>query len=161
MINTITKAISHLKWRFQNGWNPTNRDIESFNMIVDFQNVQHKTQFDNNQLFGKLFIKYYTELLKHYETTVWDKEPGKELNKLLNTDIKQLIVELVKTSNEQELYLKMREGGFKGVHPRELNDKDKEFLKLEIGWLDEKSMTYDEALTNITSMINNALTNYK
>ncbi len=161
MINTVKKALEHLEFRFTKTMKPTENDIDAYNILVEFKEKQHKEQVNNNQLFGKLFIKYYIELLKYYNTTVFDSEPRKEINRILDTSIHDLIKEFVKEVNTQELYFKMRENGFKDIHPREMKEEDRNKIKFDIKWLYEKEITIEEATDNLKSMINKALDRYK
>ena len=52
----IEKALSHFEWKFKNHWRPTEKDIEAFNSIIEYKEVQQsKTMFENESL-AKLWI---------------------------------------------------------------------------------------------------------
>ena len=157
MINTITKAISHFKWRFQNGWKPTQRDVEAYNQIVEFTEKKHAEQFVNQQLFAKLYIKYYGEIIKYYKASVFDKEPQKEINRILDTPIEQLIQEFCKTVKEVEQGIKLDASGLDYVKQLNMTDEERAAIQLDAK---AEGITEEEATTNLTAMINFALNNY-
>lgn len=90
MIWDIKKAASRLKWRFRKekgsfkSFTPNDNDIEALNCILNWINNQKKETLNNNQLFAKLFIYHLTMIIRHYQTTVLDPIPQKELSKLLS-----------------------------------------------------------------------------
>ena len=149
---TIKKAIDHFAWKFKNSWKPTSKDVEAYNEIATFTEDKLKQQFADNQLFAKLYITFYGELLRYYNATVFDKEPQKALNKILDTPIEILIEKFVDKANLIEQTKEwFDEAG--NSHPR-LSDTSS--IKPE-----EESMTLNEATENLTAMINMALTKYK
>ena len=52
----INKAISHFKWRFENGWKPTKRDIEAYNAIIEYKEMQNSLSLSENESLAKLWI---------------------------------------------------------------------------------------------------------
>ena len=52
----ITKALEHFQYKFKNNWKPTQRDIEAYNAIVDFKQLQESETMFKNELFAKMFI---------------------------------------------------------------------------------------------------------
>ena len=154
MINTITKAINHFKWKFQNSWKPTQQDVEAYNQIVEFTEKKHEQQFVDQQLFAKLYIKYYGELIRYYKSSVFDKEPQKEINRILDTPIEHLIQDFCKTVKEveQSRTLEVR-GDIK--HPLQWTAEEKANIKLV-----KEEITEEDATTNLTAMINFAIDNY-
>jgi len=155
----INKALEHFKWKFNNGWKPTQTDITAYNSIAEFVEQKHSNQISDNQLFAKLYIKYYGELLQFYTASVFDKEPQKELHKILDTPIEDLIKEFTDKANFLECILKMKKAGINvEKHPRTLTDlqilKEKQSFKME--FLDNE-MTEDEATDNLKMLINLAL----
>lgn len=149
---TIKKAIEHLAWKFKNSWKPTPKDIEAFNEVAEFTETQLTKQYNDNQLFAKLYITLYGELLKYYNSTVFDKEPQKAIHQILDTPIETLIKKFVDKADliEQTKEWFDQAGN---THPR-LSDTSS--INPEA-----ISMTYDEAVENLTTMMNMALTKYK
>ena len=148
---TINKAIQHFQFKFKNNWNPTEKDIEAYNQIVEFTEAKLKQQYNENQLFAKLYISFYGELIKYYDTTVFDNVPQKALHKILDTPIETIIQKFLDKANLQEQTIEHRKAnGIK--HPRIVSTEDIE--------LDAEAMTYQETEDNLTAMINMALTKY-
>lgn len=149
---TIKKALEHFEWKLSNSWTPTKKDIEAYNEIVEFTQTKLKQQYNDNQLFAKLYISFYGELLKYYDTTVFDSVPQNSLHKILDTPIETIIQKFLDKANLQEQTIEHRKAnGIK--HPRIVSTED---IKP-----DAEAMTYKEAEHNLTAMINMALTKYK
>ena len=86
----IKKAVEHFLWKLNpknSQWKATDKDVEAINGIMTFVNQKHKQQLNENQLFAKLYINYYAELLKYYKSTVSDREAQKELHILLELEL--------------------------------------------------------------------------
>ena len=149
---TIKKAIEHFEWKFTNSWKPTEADINAYNIILNFVKDKHEKQYNDNQLFAKLYITFYGELLKYYNTTVFDKEPQKALHQILDTPIQTIIQKFLDKANLQEQTIKhSTKNGFK--HPKQVDTSDIE--------PNATAMTYDEAKENLKTLINLALNQYK
>ena len=149
---TIKKALEHFEWKLSNKWNPTTKDVEAYNEIIQFTEDKLQDQYKDNQLFAKLYITFYGELLKYYNATVLDKEPQKALHKILDTSIESIIHKFLAKANLQEQTVEhSTKNGFK--HPKQVDTSD---IKP-----DEVAMTYQEAEDNLTAMINMALTKFK
>jgi len=149
---TIKKAIEHFEWKFTNKWKPTEADLNAYNTILNFVKDKHEQQYNNNQLFAKLYITFYGELIKYYNATVFDKEPQKALHQILDTSIETLIQKFLDKANLQEQTIKhSTKNGFK--HPKQVDTSD-----IEPGAI---AMTYAEAKENLTTMINLALNQYE
>lgn len=159
---TIKKAIEHFQFKLSNVWKPTQPDIEAYNSIIEFVEEKHNNQINNNQLFAKLYISYYAEIIKYYQASVFDKEPQKALHKILDTPIEQLINDFVKKVNDIEVSNKMKLAGINLKHPILQTDQEKE-KNLEIFRPEmlENELEYEEAKDNLTSLINLALNEYK
>ena len=149
---TIKKAIEHFTWRFSNGLTPTPKDVEAINEIIEFTENTLNKNFDNQQLFAKLYITMYGELIKYFNASVFDKEPQKALHQILNTPLDAIIDKFVDKANLQEQTIEhSKKNGFK--HPKQVDTSD---IKP-----DAIAMTKDEAIENLTAMINMALTKFK
>ena len=149
---TIKKAIEHFEWKFTNKWKPTQADLDAYNTILKFVEDKHEQQYNDNQLFAKLYITFYGELIKYYNATVFDKEPQKALHQILDTSIQTIIQKFLDKANLQEQTIKhSTKNGFK--HPKQVDTSDIEPNAV--------SMSYDEAEENLKTMINLALNTYK
>lgn len=103
----MNKAISRLTWRFKTNkpFLPSQEDINALNDVIEYVGVKEKQQLIDNQLFGKMYIYLYMEFLRHYETTVFDPIPQKELHKLLDKPLKAIVSDFVGVLNTNELYI--------------------------------------------------------
>ena len=76
----VDAAIQRLSWRLENGaFTPNQKDINSFNGLIQWVNDQRKITIRNNQLFAKLYIHFLNQYLDKYQSTVFDKVAEKEL----------------------------------------------------------------------------------
>lgn len=151
---TIKKAFDRIKWRLKNGWQANHNDLEAINVIGKFINDKHKDQFNNHQLFAKLYITYYGELLKYYRTDVFDDIPQKELHKVLDRPLERIIEDFVKKATDIEQSLQYEVNGVL-KHPLQLSSDQKESIEIL-----DAVMTYDEAEKNLTSLINLAINEF-
>ena len=154
MVNSIKKAVDHFEWRLKNFNGKTlkvsENDVKALNLISDFVEQKHKEQINDYQLFGKLFITFYGELLRFYKTDVFDKEPQKAINKILDSPMELIIQKFIDKAQEEEQrlqYVDKKTGNFKA-------QKDWKHVELV------EKMDFEEAKTNLTAMINNAINSY-
>jgi len=149
---TIKKALEHFEWKLSNHWKPTPKDVEAYNEIVSFTEQKLEEQYNDNQLLGKLYITFLGELIKFYDTTYDDKTPQIALHKILDTPIELIIQKFIDKCNLQEQTIEHRKkNGIK--HPKQVDTSDIDPFA--------EALTYDEAVDNLTSLINMALTKYK
>ena len=145
-MNTVTKSIKRLGRRFQSTCKTEKRtmviyqeDIDALNLIAEYIDETQKAIVKNNNLFTKLYIYLSGEFLRYYKCSAKDKIPHKEINRLLNTPMTNIVNDFKTRSEEQELYkIKDLEG----------------FRKHE-----EKPIKY--YYDNLKIQIAEALTNYK
>lgn len=52
----INKALEHFQYKFKNNWKPTQRDIEAYNAIVDYKEMQETKILNENESLAKLWI---------------------------------------------------------------------------------------------------------
>lgn len=52
----IEKGIEHFKWKFENHWKPTKKDIEAYNSIIEYKELQETKNMAENELLAKLWI---------------------------------------------------------------------------------------------------------
>jgi len=144
---TIKKALDHFSYKLQKVWKTTETDQKAIDTIYDFVNKKNKQQFNDNQLFGKLYITFYGELLRFYKTDVFDKEPQKAINKILDSPIELIIEKFINKAQTEEQrlhYIDQKTGNYKA-------QKDwKNVLLVE-------KMNTEEAETMLTAMVNNAI----
>lgn len=158
---TIKKALEHFKWKFQNKWKPTEADLKALDCIIDFVNDKHQQQFNDNQLFAKLYITFYGELLIYFQSSVFDKIPQREINRICDEPIELTIKKFIQKATDAEGMSIMREKGIPFKHPRAMTKEEKKkWDEIDIIKFGLPVMTYEEAESNLTSMINLALNAY-
>jgi hypothetical protein len=81
----LDKAVNRLSWRFSNEttFKPDNNDVEALNTVFEWINHQKKETLNKNTLFAKLFIYHLTMNVRHYETTILNDFPQKDIISLL------------------------------------------------------------------------------
>lgn len=146
----IKKALNRISWRMQNSWKSNQNDIDAYNQIVDFVNNTNK--INDYQLFAKLYIWVYGQLLIHYNATVFDKEPQKELHRILDKPLTQIIEEFTNKLNQTELYQLLQD---KGISTKPHGEKDK---VLELDQYPEWKT--EDVKNNLETMINRAINQF-
>lgn len=157
-MNTSKKALEHIIWRFENSIknnkpiNPSENDLKAINKLSQSYTDKKNENINNNTLFAKLYIVFYGELLKYFDSTVFDNTPQKALHKILDTPIQNIIHKFINKANLQEqTIVHNTKNGFK--HPKQVDTSDIE--------PNATAMTYQEAEDNLTSLINLALNQYE
>lgn len=136
----IEKQLQRIAWRFGEGkkFQPNQNDIEAYNDIAEYIDQKQRQQIIDNQLFGKLYIFIYREFVRHYQATVMDEIPQKELHKILARDLRLLVNEVKDDLNMFELKNSIE------------SKRHSEY----------KPMTYDDVADNLKIMVNGALNTY-
>jgi hypothetical protein len=152
-MKTIKDAVNHFIFKLNPKnkiWNATERDKQAIDKIIEFVEQKHKQQRNTHQLFAKLYITFYGELLKYYECTVFDSTPQKAIHKILDTPIDVLIKKFIDKHNDVEMALQIpKKDRYK--HPKQLKQYDiKQIDKME----------YMETEDNLIAMINLAINQY-
>ena len=52
----IDKALENFKWKFENKWKPTEKDVEAFKAIIEYKEKQESINLQQNNNFAKLWI---------------------------------------------------------------------------------------------------------
>ncbi len=112
----INKAVQRLGWRFeqaskrQNHSFPINQnDVDALKVIDAFVVKNQKEQLQNQELFAKLYINNLTELIEHYNTTIFDPIPRRRIHGILRQSLQELTEKLKDTLNDSEKYELMKE----------------------------------------------------
>lgn len=100
----ISKAVQHLRRKVGLNKYSSDYDKECMQAVIDYVNKKQIENIVDNQLFGKLYIYLYGQFIKHYQTTVFDPIPQKELHKILDKPVRVIVQEFVDAANESELY---------------------------------------------------------
>lgn len=130
---TIKKAVNHFIFKFNKVWKITPKDREALTEIMQFVEDKHKYQFNNHQLFAKLYVMVYAQFLEKYNTTVFDDIPVKELTRYLDQPLERIIQRFTDKLNESELYGLFDEIGIEMKHPALVSQeqKDKDTSKIQ------------------------------
>ena len=136
----IEKSLQRIGWRFgQNkAFTPNAGDIQAYNELVEYHEMKKAEQVTNHKLFCKLYIFLFREFTRHYQATVMDEIPQKELHKILDREMGSLIHEVMEDLNMFELQNTIKEQRHK----------------------DYKPMTYEEVAESLNIMVAGALDNY-
>jgi hypothetical protein len=59
----IVKALAHFEYKLKNNWKPTAKDLEAYNSIIDFVELQKTKSLSENESLAKLFIHQYMLLM--------------------------------------------------------------------------------------------------
>ena len=88
----INKAIEHFKFKFTNVWKPTQKDVEAFNSILDFKDIQESRNLNENESLAKLWIFTMIRLntIRGYD----GKECIKQIDDILKIDLYEWVKEL-------------------------------------------------------------------
>lgn len=156
----VDKSIQRLSWRFGNGqFTPNQNDVDSLNGLIEWINDQRKITLNENLLFAKLFIYVYHQNLKHFRATVFDKEPQKDLARILSASIEihyKTFTERLNDLHREEIFTK---NGINLDH-NILSDDDK--LKIKNMKDDLQNVwEVDEVSDELNLMINNALNKFQ
>ena len=67
----INRALEHFKWKFENKWKPTEKDIEAYNSILKYKEHNESYNLCQNELLAKLWIH---QLILLSNTQMYDGE---------------------------------------------------------------------------------------
>lgn len=91
----IKDSIQRLGWRLlesvkkNKGFLPNENDIQAFNNIVEYYTLEKKDNQKNNELCFKMYLWHRVEMMKHYNSDVFDEIPQRKLVEALykNSDV--------------------------------------------------------------------------
>jgi len=88
-IMNIEKALSHFEWKFKNSWKPTSKDIEAYNSILEWKELQESIVFQENELLAKLWIE---KLITLSETKMYSGERSIQvIDEILNKSVYEMV----------------------------------------------------------------------
>ena len=93
----ILQAIEHFEWKFKNTWKPSKKDIEAYNAIIDFKDLQTSKNLSENESLAKLLIHQIMLLnqTKGYDT----KESLRVIHEILSKSVYEWCKSLHAQSN--------------------------------------------------------------
>ncbi len=120
----INKAVQRLGWRFDqaskrrdHSFIINQNDLDALKTIDGFVVKNQKKQYQEYELFAKLYINNLTELIEHYSTTIFDPIPRGRIHGILRQSLQDLTEKLKETLNDSEKYDLMKEIGVDLKHP--------------------------------------------
>jgi hypothetical protein len=120
----INKAVQRLGWRFDlaskrpdHNFIINQNDLDALKTIDAFVVKNQKKQLQNQELFAKLYINNLTELIEHYNTSIFDPIPRRRIHGILRQSLQELTEKLKDTLNDSEKYELMNEIGIELKHP--------------------------------------------
>jgi len=160
----IEYAIEHLSKKIK-----TDFDQQALNTIIEWVNDQRKITLNENQLFAKLFIYLYNQILDRYQSTVFDKIPQVTISKLLKTDLEYFYQAFTDSLNSNEAYHTMKENGIDLKHPAILSDKEKYENDLKLKEMSDSDFDkiakgtweIEDVRDELNKMITNALNRFQ
>lgn len=158
-MNTSKKALEHIIWRFENSIktnkpiNPSENDLKAINKLSEFYTHKKTENINNNTLFAKLYVVFYGELLKYFDSTVFSNIPQTELHKELDKPWQRIVNEFIDKHQLIEMGLQISKE-HRDKHPKELK-------RLGIKVKEVDKMDYQETEDNLKSLINLALNQYE
>lgn len=81
----IEKALEHFEWKFKNHWKPTKKDLEAYNAILDYKEIQETKNLSENENLAKLWIH---QLMLLNKTKMYSSERAiQAIDEILNTSV--------------------------------------------------------------------------
>lgn len=144
----VKKAGNRLLWRFNSGkpFTPNESDIDALHSVLDWINRNESANVNGNQLFAKLYIYYLTDHLRKYESTVFNSDLTKELNRRLATPVEMFYKAFVKDLHLNQLQ-KLLESSV-GNDPAEIVAQSKVF---------KETYSEDYVVSKLNEMISEAI----
>lgn len=139
----IEKAVNRIKWRIESKkWISNHNDIEALNEIVKYVNQKESKQFNDNELFAKLYIHNWIQFIDKFKSDVYDELPIKEFHKLLENPLSVFVQRFTERLNDIELENLYDNIGLSKEHPSVIpaEVKDKEMKLLTEALKDEENM---------------------
>lgn len=153
----LKKAVNRFQFRFtkqENGdyknFKPNHSDIEAINTILSWINRQKEDSVRNNHLFAKLYIYHLTMNIRHYQTTVLDDYPQKDLSRLLDKPLELFY---------QSFYNDLIDNQLNKLLHTETEKEDVAILKEYEDF--KKTFTLGIVKSKLTDMISEALNRFK
>ncbi len=120
----INKAVQRLGWRFDqaskrqdHNFIINQNDLDALKTIDAFVVKDQRKQYQEYELFAKLYINNLTELIEHYNTTIFDPTPRRRIHGVLRQSLPELTEKLKQALNDSEKYEIMKEIGIDLKHP--------------------------------------------
>lgn len=117
----IDKAIKHLNWRFKKSWKPTKLDVEAYNSIIDYVEIQEQKTLSENESFAKLWIYIFINRSSIGYSNAYD------IIKFIDSILERSVFDLVKALQSEILTSRIQSVGIHKHPPL----RDLEFLNID------------------------------
>lgn len=144
---TIKESLQRIHWRTSSGnaYKPNEKDIEAVNFLVEWVSKEKEKTLQQNQLFAKLYIIYFGELLLHYRDVEFAQ---KQINDMLSKSTNEHVFWFRQFFNEIEFSKIHTSLGLSKKHPALLsdieNEKEKQIIEENQKLLLENINKWDE-----------------
>lgn len=121
---TINKAMQRIGWRLSDpkGFKPNQNDVDSYNYIVDHVEDKQSYQLSRHELFAKMYIFVFGELIRHYKSSPDNDLVRKELNKIASKPMDLIIQEFIDKCDSETMNKIKTINQFKNFKGLDLNE---------------------------------------
>lgn len=81
----INKALEHFAWKFENHWKATQKDLDAFNAIIDYKDLNETTNMNSNESLAKLWINTFIMLSLHSKNN--SKDSIRQIDEMLSKSV--------------------------------------------------------------------------
>lgn len=138
---TFESAVQHLTWKLNLNKKMSDKDASALNSIIAYYNNQQEDSLHRYELFAKLYIFTYGQLLKFFKATVFDEIPQKQMNVLLKRSLQEHCRMFMNQLNDSELYTMMDKAGIGELDHIHISYLEKAMLEVGIPENEVKSKT--------------------
>ncbi len=125
----IKTAVNRIYWRFGGNENkhpfPVNaEDVEAYTALKDYVKYTQEQQYQQNELFAKLYTYLFMKIMENDKTTILDTEARKKIYSLLKKPLFQVVEDFQASLNESEMYSLYDDLGIDLKHPLERSEEE-------------------------------------
>lgn len=145
------EALNRIKWRFglKKPFKVNFNDFDAINALIDYYDRDRQNKGRKHQLYAKLFIFLFGQVLQKFETTLMDEIPQKYISGILEKPLEIHVQEFTDIVNHLEYMVVIKQIDPENKHPGLETDREK-MQKLsrltpeQIETLTKKTYTYDQ-----------------
>lgn len=162
----INKALDRFKWRFKNGWKINETDLEAYNAIVEYKELQESISLEKNSSLAKLFMH---QLILLNQTEMYSAQRAIQvIDEILEKDTYDWIKELTEQTNimrfntvigTEEYKQALNENKIekaKNIARETMKDNEEELIKIL-----KEEVSEDKIIRFVERQINRIITKYE
>lgn len=173
MHGNVVQSVKRLGWRFteavkkNNTFRINQTDVDAINNIAKYVEQTQAQQFQENELFAKLYILVYAKMIEHYNTDILDDRPRKAMGQLLTKSLEETIEDFRERLNDSCKYEFIRSILGEIKHPVTLSDekRDSNTRKIKKALKSKENQSkitgevwdFETVQTNLIAEVNNIL----